>query len=188
MQRVYYQSQVARIAAGTILLMFGLSPLILIFYINVVRDSLSVTQVLQAIFNTNDVFAKFACLIILALYAAPATTGFLFIKNSKNVAQLEFREKDIRFVSLPKMKSKGDVWAMGFGYCLDYQTIPYQNIVGIEITGKKNAKRIKIETGETSQVLNITVGASEAEEIKTFIKGKSHEILPPKSKRSRRVA
>jgi len=184
MQKIYYQSQAARIGAGTILLLFGLSPLILVFYLNVVKEGMSVTNLFEIIFNANDLFAKSAFLMLLALYAAPATAGFLFIKNSKKVVQLEFREKDVRFVCLPKVKSKGDIWAMGFGYRLDYKTIPYKNIKGVEIIGKRNARRIKIETGETSQMLNVMVGAAVAEEIKQFIESKAQQT-PSKSKRSR---
>lgn len=184
MQKIYYQSQMARIGAGTILLLFGLSPLILVFYLDVVKEGMPVTNLVKIIFNADDLFPK---LVLLALYVAPATAGFMFIKNSRKVVRLEFRDDDVRYVCLPKVRSKGDIWAMGFGYWLDYKTIPYKNIKGVEITGKRNARRIKIETGKKSQILNIMISAAEAEEIKQFIERKIQQTPPAKSKRPRRA-
>lgn len=171
MKTIYYQSQAGRIVAGSILLLFGLSPWMFVFYINVIKDGQSFRNIFSSFFKmfSNDLFFALCFLVIMALYFIIVYFGFLFIKNSKKIIKLEFREKEIFFVKPPKIKSKGDVWVTGFGYKQQYATLPYKVITAVELIKDFNLYMVAVHTGTQTEKLNIRVTLTEAETIKKFI-------------------
>lgn len=179
MKRIYYQSQAARVVAGSILILFGLSPWMIAFYINVIKDDQSFRKFFSSFFKifNNDLFFGFCFLFLMALYFIPVFFGFLFIKNSKKIIKLEFRDNGIYFVKPPKMKSKGDVWVTGFGYRQQYTTLPYKVITSVELI--KNIKwcMIVVKTGTQTQKLNISFTPNEAETIIEFITARMNKHI-----------